>query len=54
MGLYNSVIVYCPECDDVVEFQWDADEKDIPFTPGTHINISGVDGNIIYLTPIDK
>jgi len=40
--------------DDVVEFQWDGDEKDIPFETGSHINVAGVDGNIIYLTPIDE
>lgn len=40
--------------DDVVEFQWDADEKDIPFKTGSHINVSGSNGNIIYLSPIDE
>jgi hypothetical protein len=40
--------------DDVVEFQWDADEKDIPFEKGSHIEVIGFDRNIIYLAPIDK
>lgn len=40
--------------DDVVEFQWDGDERDIPFEKGSRIEVAGSDGNIVYLVPIDE
>jgi hypothetical protein len=48
------VIRFYETPDDVVEFQWDGDEKDIPFEKGSRIEVAGSDRNIIYLVPIDE
>lgn len=47
------VIRFYETPDDVYQFEWEGIGKDIPET-GENIQISGKDGNIIYLSAIDE
>ena len=53
IGYYDQDSILHIEFDNSIQFEWDAEEKDIPQI-GDYIQIVGIDENIVYIAPVSN
>ena len=53
IGYYDQDSILHIEFDNSIQFEWDAEEKDIPEV-GDYIQIVGIDENIVYIAPVSN